>query len=470
MIYTVAVSIKPYAKLTDEDKNNPKKFKKYNIDVKEELRYLGNIYDELVITKDEDYVIRRLLLNEFNILEVLDEPQKEKIKNADTSETNVNIKLFSGDNYIYILQNDVNVEEGTRFFSKYIIHNDFTDIYATEEETSSKIDQSAEKIELEVRKKVGEDEIISKINQSAEEIQIHADKINIDGKAVHFKTEVNRYVGTFKESDLDELKQLLMSDNYPTQEQITKFDVNQNNQLDSGDYIFIRDAIQYANGVLTQKGTYEISPTDPRKFISIYDNTLNSMDSSLKSQLQVALGLRNSKIDRLISSGIFLYENVDESSSEITKSYPTVRISYNGMDCVSDQQGNNILNLGYVNNEMELILKNLDSITKITSNEISTPSLTQTSLKENKKNFKKLDGALDKIRNIDIYKYHLKNEKDTDKEHIGFVIGDDYKYSTDVTNNENTGVDLYSFISLCCAAIQEQQKEIESLKGIVKEE
>lgn len=97
--------------------------------------------------------------------------------------------------------------------------------------------------------------------------------------------------------------------------------------------------------------------------------------------------------------------------------------------------------------------------------DISCEKLTQTSLAEHKKNFEKMqDNALEVIKNIDIYKYNLKNEKDTDKKHLGFVIGDNYNYSKEVTSIDNTGVDNYSFTSLCCKAIQEQQKQIEKLK------
>lgn len=103
--------------------------------------------------------------------------------------------------------------------------------------------------------------------------------------------------------------------------------------------------------------------------------------------------------------------------------------------------------------------------TTIVGNHISTGTLTQTSLAERKKNFEKMqNGALNIIKNIDIYKYNLKNEKDTDKKHIGFVIGDNYNYSKEVTSLDNTGVDNYSFTSLCCKAIQEQQEQIEKLK------
>ena len=101
---------------------------------------------------------------------------------------------------------------------------------------------------------------------------------------------------------------------------------------------------------------------------------------------------------------------------------------------------------------------------------IITPYLTQTSLAKNKKNFEKLqDNALNILKTIDIYKYNLKNEKDTDKKHIGFVIGDNYNYSKEVTSLDNQGVDNYSFTSLCCKAIQELSTKVEELENKIKE-
>lgn len=110
---------------------------------------------------------------------------------------------------------------------------------------------------------------------------------------------------------------------------------------------------------------------------------------------------------------------------------------------------------------MHLTNYNSNQETIIETSGIETPVLTQTSLESKKKNFEKFVNALDIIKQIDIYKYNLKSEKDTDKKHIGFVIGDKYKYAKEVTNKDNTGVDDYSFISLCCKAIQEQQELIE---------
>ena len=120
----------------------------------------------------------------------------------------------------------------------------------------------------------------------------------------------------------------------------------------------------------------------------------------------------------------------------------------------------------YINNH----IKKLTSDEIEVSGKVTCESLTQTSLERKKKNFEKLeDTAIETIKNIDIYKYNLKSEKDTDKKHLGFVIGDNYNYSKEVTSLDNTGVDNYSFTSLCCKAIQEQQKLIEKLQNKIEE-
>ena len=108
--------------------------------------------------------------------------------------------------------------------------------------------------------------------------------------------------------------------------------------------------------------------------------------------------------------------------------------------------------------------------TDITGSGIRTPILSQTSLEEKKKNFEKMkDNALEIINGIDIYRYNLKTENDKDKKHIGFVIGDKYNYSKEVTSLDNTGVDNYSFTSLCCKAIQELSTKVEELENKIKE-
>lgn len=111
-----------------------------------------------------------------------------------------------------------------------------------------------------------------------------------------------------------------------------------------------------------------------------------------------------------------------------------------------------------------IVISNGITTTTISAEGIITPSVTQTSKEEDKKDFEKYNNALEIIKNIDIYKYHLKDENEEDKKHIGFVIGKDFKYSKEVTSKNNDGVDIYSFVSLCCQAIKEQQQKIEELE------
>lgn len=181
-----------------QSRTNPSADKKEYVINIEELRTNGNISDSIVITKDEAYVLRRLKLTEYHVLEELESPVKQTL-------ADVKIELFEGDNYIYLID-----MTGNKFYAEYLIKNDFTDNYVTKSEMNSAINQSATEIELtvnqkltgystteqmnsaitikaneissEVKKKVGNNEIISKINQSAEQIQIDADKISLKRK------------------------------------------------------------------------------------------------------------------------------------------------------------------------------------------------------------------------------------------------------------------------------------------------
>ena len=172
----------------------------YEIDI-EELRCKGSVADSIIFTREETYVMRRLSLSEYHVLSVLPEPVKEPL-------TDINIELFEGDNYIYLVD-----LVGNKFYAEYIVKNDFTDMYVTVNEMNSAIDQTASQIELtvnqklqgyasnedvtelnskitqtateistEVSRKVGNNEIMSKINQSAEQIQINAGKISLERK------------------------------------------------------------------------------------------------------------------------------------------------------------------------------------------------------------------------------------------------------------------------------------------------
>ena len=104
---------------------------------------------------------------------------------------------------------------------------------------------------------------------------------------------------------------------------------------------------------------------------------------------------------------------------------------------------------------------------QITHEEIRIPKVTQTSKESVKKNIVKYsEKALNIVKNSEIYEYNFKSEDDSNKKHIGFVIGDEsgvYKTPEQVISNDREGIDTYSMCSILWKAVQEQQKTIEEL-------
>lgn len=148
--------------------SNPSSEKKeYIVDI-EELRVKGDVYDSLNIEMDRTYVTRRLSLSEYGVLSVLDEPVIQEL-------TDLDIKLFEGDNYIYLMD-----MQGNKFYAEYIVKNDFTDLYVTTNQMNSSIEQTAQSIELSVNQKLEgystTEEMYSAINLSSSTIMIEVNK------------------------------------------------------------------------------------------------------------------------------------------------------------------------------------------------------------------------------------------------------------------------------------------------------
>ena len=104
---------------------------------------------------------------------------------------------------------------------------------------------------------------------------------------------------------------------------------------------------------------------------------------------------------------------------------------------------------------------------QLKGNHVDAFAFNNVSLAEKKKDFELLKSGLEILKNIDIYKYHYKESKDKKKK-IGVVIGDGFNYSKEITSEDNKEIDLYSFIAVCCKAIQEQQEEINELREMIK--
>lgn len=151
MIYKIIVDKQPM--------NNPSAEKKeYEIDIAP-LYYKDDIYDSLVITQNEDYVMRRLELTGYNVLVELDPPVKEPLQD-------INIELFEGDNYIYLYD-----MAGNKIIAQYLVKNQFNETYVIYSEMNSAIKQSADAIELSVSAEIQRvDEDISELQGQVVEI------------------------------------------------------------------------------------------------------------------------------------------------------------------------------------------------------------------------------------------------------------------------------------------------------------
>lgn len=417
-----------------QSRTNPSAEKKeYIIDI-EELRYKGDIYDSLVITKDEDYVLRRLKLTEFYVLEELEEPIKEPLEN-------INIELFEGDNYIYLMD-----MVGNKFYAEYLVKNEFNDIYVTLNKMNSAINQSASEVEIAVNQKLEGYSTTEEMNSA---IDLKANEINAK---VEKKVDEETITGAY----------LILKINGDTSEA----------KLNA-------DKIELsANDILNLLAGNAINLTS--KNITINSNNFNVSSTgaiTLKSEDGTDGGATNFNI---IGDGA--YVNLKAYRNRILLNNQTAKISAsmgigdatNGVSATIGVNG--ITGTDFVDMSIEdesgtalITVAGNGNYTYIKPSEVKTPKLTQTSLETQKKNFEKFNSnALDIIQQIELYKYNLKGEEDTDKKHIGFVIGDKYKYSKEITSNNNTGVDLYSFISVCCKAIQEQQEQINKLQSKIE--
>lgn len=410
-----------------QSRTNPSEEKReYEVDV-EELRIKGNVYDSLIITKDESYVMRRLELTDFYVLKELETPIKEPLEN-------INIELFEGDNYIYLID-----MTGNKFYAEYLLKNEFNDTYVIQSEMNAAIDLSAKGIELNVNKKL---QNYSTIEEMKSAIQLLSNSI-----ALELIKKVNN-------EDYTSAQILLKINNDTSEAKINadKIALTATEILN----LIAGNQINLTSKNMEIKSTnFNVSKIGE---VQIYDDGISENSGKLKltsfdnwRQTKICSGVINQIQTNTNHISIF-------SPSNILLSHVTGEISDYGIFgqiCDANSQ-----------EDIKLKLKSSSGTdTTITPTTITTPKLTQTSLESQKKNFEKFtQNAIEIIKQIELYKYNLKDEEDAEKKHIGFVIGDKYKYSKEVTSNDNTGVDLYSFISLCCKAIQEQQEQIEQLK------
>lgn len=301
---------------------------------------------------------------------------------------------------------------------------------------------------------------------------------NISGKLTNVSS-ISETIGPFTSADLERIKQILMDPSLQTSSDMEKYDINGSGNLDSSDYIFVARAVS-AGGTLNIQGEFEINPLSSSKTIILKNNRYNTPSVLLSlfgaffrdlnaNSIEVFSSDNIESRTRIQSDGIF--GNQNQGSFHIGNTtvnehdVEKIDISYN-----DNGQPNYIAGYAYSGNAyIELYSSN--GQTTVGSGGITTPTLTQTSKAESKKNFEKftLEEAKEILNNTDIYKYNLKTQDDKDKKHIGFVIGDDYNYSEEITSEKNDGANIYSMTSVLYTVVKEQQKQIEELHKEINE-
>lgn len=359
-----------------------------------------------------------------------------------------NVKI--GDNYYkcLMLNDEIKIQQGLQ----EKVYTDEPEETVTDYKTSGKSDKEVsfivDKQNAKINGTIRQDEIIASLNVAIEDgqgiidlkgnsVTIESDNFELDADGridatageiggfeitdTNFETEIS---GLFNYDYYDLIKigshfldRLNLDSNL-----INIYDVSGDNQIGSIDFSRIKYMID--NGTETYdwrkiiNGSFVINANDPERCVVIKDGN---------GSLVTSLGVGGIESNTIACKSLVCSEEVNAIND------------FNGI---------------VLNGE---------------SGVIYCASLVQTSRAEKKKNFEKLENGLEIVKNIDIYKFNLKEEKDTDKKHIGFVIGDGFNYEKDITSAHDGGVDIYSFVSVCCKAIQEQQEQIETLKKELNE-
>lgn len=437
-----------------QSRTNPSTEKRETTIEIEELRRKGNVHDDFVIEKGIAKVYRRLGLTRTLVTYVLDNEVIEDLGE-------IKIKLFEGDNYIYIKD-----EYNNQMCAEYIVKSDFTDMYVTNLKMESAIEESARQINLFVSQVL---ESYSTTEETKALIQLLANQINLElEKKVNGETITGAYLllkineDTSKaklsadkiELSANDILNLLANNEINltaknTTIKSTNFSVDKNGNMKCTN-ANISGSITSSNANISGGKIELISEAD-----SDFANTafiVNTKTGSYWTRIKphwIAMGGGSSNGQAQI------YNSDDYKRMSLSSGSDTSQLIV--AHTIESGEAASIWSKGYADDPT--------TKTKITQNGITTPKLTQTSLKSKKKYIKKLKvNATDLIKNSDICLYNLKGEKAKSKKHIGLVIGDGYNCPEEVISEDGQGVEQYSMTSLAWKAIQEQQEIIENLK------
>lgn len=411
MQYKIVVDKQPMTNPSTEKKE-------YIIDI-EELRAKGNIHDSLMFEIDKTYVIRRLKLSEYYVLNVLEEPIIEALES-------VNIELFEGDNYIYLID-----MTGNKFYAEYLIKNEFNDVFATRKEMNSAIDLTMQQITIAVNQKFTDYSTTEEMNAA---IDLRANEINAE---VEKKVDEDIITGAYL---------------------ILKINVDTSEAKLNADKIELS-----ANDILNLLAGNTINLTS-KNIVIASDNFNVDKNGNVECQ---NINIKSGKVK--LESGSASNPNFQIGGED------GVFITGNYFLMGENSLGSNFLEIGVSSYENPRIgLHSSSSHTEILASGITTPSLVcpdidQSSLESMKKNISDFTkNATEIINNSDVYEYNLKTDNDTDRKTIGFIIGDKYKTPNEIVSKDEKAIRIYSAIGILWKAVQELSAKVEQLEKEVQ--
>ena len=303
--------------------------------------------------------------------------------------------------------------DNAMFKCTYLLENEYTSTFANQVEVTSEINLLGDELEAKVSSVADEDgnvtsaSLILAINKDESGATLNADKVDIEANDV-----LNILAGN--EINLTTKNLSINSNN---------FSVDNDGNATMRNANITGGSIELSGDNANPKFTINNNQFEDR-YTQIFPNTIRMFRDGL-----VTLSLTNAIPTPLIS---MWHANDNTKHIEISP--------------------------------LAVFIEDATQFTRIEPSGITTPTVTQTSKQEYKKNFEKLENAKEILKNTDIYKYNLKSDKDTDKKHIGFVIGDKFNYSKEITSKDNDGVDIYSMVSVLWQVVKEQEEEIKLLK------
>lgn len=335
-----------------------------------------------------------------------------------------------------LLNNEITISQGIeeQIFTEKLEEsetsaNEYTTSVMTNKQVQFKINQQEGKIESKVEK----DGVISAINQSAEEIQINANKLSFEGATINMTADNVKIKG--ENLDIDSKGVITLTDN-------------------SAENVLIGETQEVAY-IVTSEAT--ATPSGTNVELELTNKVIaGGIDSKANASYEyggtTTAYTTGIKTATYAQPRITLYGQSDDYNGDSIGSYSSLDMSLNGGISYSS------INNGTTSTPLTIT----------STGAITCVSLTQTSKAESKKNFEKLTNAKEILNTTDIYKYNFKDEEEGTKKSIGFVIGDDFNYSEDITSVDNNGANIYSMVSVLWQVVKEQQEEINELKEMIK--